>query len=116
MTANKTFFTFSLIHSSGRNLARFKVVIQAAALVFNEKFLYFWEFKKVISLFPADTKSFISWIKLWSLDKSLVALINSEIFDKGNGPLLPFYFKLSEGSFLFNISTKTLVTSRSGSA
>ena len=38
------------MHFSGRNFDRLEVVIQAAALVFNEKSLYFCEFKKVISL------------------------------------------------------------------
>ena len=43
------FFTLILIHFLGKNFERLGDVIQAAAEVFNDKFLYLLEFKNVIS-------------------------------------------------------------------
>ena len=51
--ATVVFLTLTLIHFSGKNFERLGDVMQAAALVFNDKSLYLAEFKKVISLFLA---------------------------------------------------------------
>ena len=87
VTANKTFLTSILIHFSGRNFVRFVVVIQAAALVFKDKFLYLMEFRKVISFLLAlinDSKPYISMLFLFT--KSAVQPIVFTISFKGKGP------------------------------
>ena len=75
------------MHFSGRNFERFFVVIHATALVFNEKDLYFCEFKKVISLGVALIRDSNPYIyKSFLLAKLFSQEIAFTISSKGKGP------------------------------